>query len=402
MKSVGLVVEYNPFHNGHLYHLTKSKALVEADVVIVVMSGHFTQRGEPTVVNKWLRTEMALFNGADLVVELPYAYSVQHASLFAHGAISILEHLKVDEVVFGSECGEIDILKSHQAFIQSEAYQQAFQSFLSTGDSVPRASEKALQQLMQHQSFKAAPNDTLGLHYLNAIDQLQANIIPKTIQRIHSHYHETAPVHDAIASATSVRALRQAHESITSYVPKTVATSLAQDESITGVYHDFEAYFPMLKQKILTLTPFHLVQIHDMEEGLEYRLYDAMMKSQSFDEFMNHVKTKRYTRTRIQRICAHILTHTTKDYIASLHLSKPAPYVRILGTTQAGRHYLKQIKKEVTVPIYSKFSSKAHPMLLHEQAVTAAYSAILPEPHCASLNKREYLQFPLHIDRISL
>ena len=400
LKSVGLIVEYNPFHNGHLHHLMQSQLISQADVVIVVMSGHFTQRGEPVVTSKWERTEMALLNGADLVVELPYVYSTQHASLFALGAISILNHLHVDTVVFGSECGDIDTLKHYQHVMASSTYQQDFKAFLTTGDSVPRASEKALAKHFEHSNFKASPNDTLGLHYLNAINQLQASIIPQTIQRIHSDYHELHPSHHDITSATSVRALRASNQSFTSYVPSSVETILTQAFNQSGVIHDYEAYFPFLKQAVLTLTPHGLHEIHDVTEGLEHRLYQAMLASSSFESFISAVKTKRYTTTRLQRICAHILTHTTKAQIASYCLEAGVPYLRLLGTTPTGRRYLKSIKKQLTIPLYSNFSAKAPRMLNHELAVTAAYSAPLPESLKTQLIQREYIQFPLHVESI--
>ncbi len=399
MKSVGLIVEYNPFHNGHLYHLMQSKVISEADVVIVVMSGHFTQRGEAVVTSKWSRTEMALSNGADLVVELPYAYSTQHASLFALGAISILNHLHVDSVVFGSECGNIETLREYQHLLASDDYQQQFKHFLSLGHSVPRASEKAMNAHLQQTTFKASPNDTLGLHYLNAIDTLQASIVPQTIKRLHSDYHEQTPLHHEITSATSVRSLRAQGESIASYVPSTVHQLLEQDIKTSDVIHDFEVYFPFLKQKVLTLTPTGLHEIHDMTEGLEHRIYQAMLSSSSFHEFIAAVKTKRYTLTRLQRLCAHILTHTTKAQIASYELEAGATYIRVLGTTTLGRRYLKSIKKQLTIPLFSTYSSKVPAMLTHELAVTAAYSAPLPEPLATHLIEREYKQFPLHIEQ---
>ena len=397
MKSVGLIVEYNPFHNGHLHHLTQSKALTHADVVIVVMSGHFTQRGEPTVVSKWQRTQMALHNGADLVIELPYVYSTQHASLFAHGAVSILNHLHVDSLVFGSECGDLNALHHLHSIKQSNEFKALLTKHLSNGHNVPRASELALKTL-HGDTFKAMPNDTLGLYYLEALQNMQSDIIPFTIKRVHNDYHDTTPQHHLIASATSIRQLRQNKQSFDSYVPESVATLLKQDATLSETIHDFEHYFSFLKQTILTLRPEHLSTIHDITEGLEYRLYDAMLTSSSFEQFLNLVKTKRYTRTRIQRICAHILTHTTKDFVAHLTLSNPVPYLRVLGTTPAGRAYLKRVKHDVTVPIYSTFNAKASPMLHHELAVTAAYSAILSPHEANDLIQQEFKQFPLHVE----
>ncbi|MGL4338786.1 MAG: nucleotidyltransferase, partial [Turicibacter sp.] len=394
----GLIVEYNPFHNGHLYHLEESKQQTNADVIVVVMSGHFTQRGEPAVLNKWERTKMALLNGADLVIELPYVYSCQHADLFAKGSVSILTHLNVFELVFGSESGNIDELSQLETLTNTKDFQNRLKNYLNQGYSLPNANKLVLEELQQDTSIATLPNNTLGLYYMRAINQLNSSIIPGTVLRLHSQYNETNPNHHHIASATSVRNLRENQSPYSSYVPETVEKILDEHTAKTGVFHTWEAYFPFLKQKILTLTPTHLKLIHDVEEGIENRLYGAMLKSSNFSEFMSHVKTKRYTSTRIQRICCHILTHTTKSFISEMDLNTGAPYVRILGTTNVGRQYLKSIKKDISVPIYSKFDSNGHKALKHEQSVTAAYSAILPEPYCTELNKREFSQFPLHID----
>lgn len=399
MKATGLIVEYNPFHNGHLYHLTKSVEQSTADVLIVVMSGHFTQRGEPTILNKWERTKMALANGADLVIELPYVYSCQHADLFAKGAVSILTHLHVNELIFGSESGNIDELIQLESITCGSDFQKAVRKWVQTGLSLPKANAKALEEFNFTKELGTSPNNTLGLYYIRAIRELNSPIQPGTLTRIHSDYRDIAPTHDQISSATSIRNLREQGKNYCSFVPKNVQDLLDEHYNQTNIYHTWETYFPFLKQKILTLTPKKLVEIHDVEEGIENRFYAAMMKSTSFEAFIDSVKTKRYTRTRIQRICANILTHTTKAFIHDLQLSKGAPYIRLLGATPAGKQYLKHIKKEVTVPIYSKFDAKGHPILKHEQSVTAAYSCILPEPYCTHLNLAEFSNFPLHFER---
>lgn len=399
MKATGLIVEYNPFHNGHLYHLTKSIEQSNADVLIVVMSGHFTQRGEPTILSKWDRTKLALANGADLVIELPYAYSCQHADLFAKGAVSILTHLRVNELIFGSESGNIDELIQLESITRHPDFQTSLHKWIKTGLSLPKANIKALEEFNLSPKLGSSPNNTLGLYYIKAANELQSEIKIDTLTRIHSDYRDQAPTHDQITSATSIRNLREQQKNFHSFVPENVHQTLNEHFNQTSTYHTWETYFPFLKQKILTLTPKNLVNIHDVEEGIENRLYSAMIKASSFEQFMNEVKTKRYTRTRIQRICANILTHTTKSLIQELSLGHGAPYIRVLGATKTGKQYLKSIKKEVNVPIYSKFDSKGHPMLKHEQSVTAAYSSILPEPYCTHLNVAEFSNFPLHFER---
>lgn len=391
MKAVGLIVEYNPFHNGHLHHLRESQKLTPGYVVIAVMSGHFTQRGEPAVVDKWRRTQMALDTGIDLVVELPYAYSTQHAALFAKGAVSILSHLKADCLIFGSEIGNISQLQQLEALTVSSPFQTLLKKHLATGLSLPKAQIQALTDLGMPPHMAKQPNNTLGLHYLRAIRELDAPIVPETIPRIHSAYSETAPNHESITSATAIRSLLAEGAEMGAYVPESTLKRLTPE----AVIPNWEPYFASLRLKILTLGLDGLREIHDMKEGLEHRFYEAALTAENFEALMATVKSKRYTRTRLQRICAHILTGTTATFIQAMELSNPAPYVRILGMSGAGRQYLKNIKKEMTVPIYSKFHQQGHPMLKHEQQVTAAYGSVLSPSRWTELNVKEFSQYPV-------
>lgn len=395
MNSVGIIVEYNPFHNGHLHHLRQSAALTGAQAVIAVMSGHFTQRGEPAVISKWERTQMALAGGADLVVELPYAFSCQHGDLFAKGAISLLDHLKVSHLVFGCEGGSLELLKELDLLSCQPHFQARIRHWLKEGRSLPAARQAALAEAGRESDLADLPNNTLGLAYLKALRETGSDIVPHALPRLHSSYHDPVPGHASIASATAVRRLREAGQPYHDYVPKTSGDLLDRHLAQTGAFHTWEHYFPFLKLKILTLGKARLAGIHDMEEGLESAFYRAALESGSFETFMTAIKSRRYTRTRLQRICAHILTGTTKEQISGFSLDSGADSLRILGFSTQGRQYLNTIKKEVSIPIFSKFSASAPPILKHELAVTGAYGAILPEPAWSQLCQREYQQPPL-------
>jgi len=391
MKALGLIVEYNPFHNGHLHHLRESQKQAQSDVVIAVMSGHFTQRGEPALLDKWHRTQTALDAGVDLVAELPYAYATQHAEIFAKGAISILSHLQADCLIFGSEIGKISQLHKIEALTRSENFQIQLKKHLSTGLSLPKAQSLAIQDLGYSQKIAQQPNNTLGIHYLKAINELHSPLIAGTIPRIHSAYAETAPSHSSITSATAIRNLLATGQPVQDFIPPSTLKQLFPERLIPS----WEPYFASLRQKILTLGPDGLRDIHDMKEGLEQRFYQSAITAQNFEALMEQVKTKRYTRTRLQRICAHILTHTTGAFIKNLDLDQPAPYVRILGMSPTGRRYLNHIKKQIPVPLYSKFSETAHPMLKHEQKVTGAYGTALSPRIWTQLNVDEFSHIPI-------
>ncbi|MCL1950619.1 MAG: nucleotidyltransferase [Turicibacter sp.] len=391
MKALGLIVEYNPFHNGHLHHLIESKKKSGADTVIAVMSGQFTQRGEPAIADKWSRAKMALDQGIDLVVELPYAYGVQQGEIFARGAVSILSHLQVECLVFGSESGNISQLCGLENLTASHEFQEKLRQYVDLGYNVPRAQSMALAQMGTYGEMDQLPNNTLGIQYIRANRELGYPMEVDTIPRLHSHYQEQAPSHQSITSATAIRNLLAAKAPVHDFIPETVLAKLEAD----GAVLSWEPYFQALRQNILTLGIEGLRKIHDMKEGLENRFYENALRAMDFEEFLGLVKTKRYTRTRLQRICAHILTGTTQEFINNIGLERPVPYVRILGMSTSGRIYLNRVKKTMPVPLMSKFSASAHPILKHEQKVTAAYGFALGSRAWTRLNVDEFTRFPL-------
>ena len=379
MRSLGVIVEYNPMHNGHLYHLKKSKELTGAEVVIAVMSGHFTQRGEPAIATKWERTKMALDGGVDLVVELPYAYSNQSADLFALGAISILSHLKVDEVVFGSESGDINHLLQLAKQLEDVELNDKIKAQVKKGHSLPQALKKS-------DSNYTGSNNTLGISYIKAKGVLNAPFILHTFARAHSNHTDTEAHHPNIASATAIRKKIISGDDYLNFTPYAITAE---------AYQTWASHYPYLRHKLLTTPIDQLRHIHDMIEGIENRLVKAAKSSDDFDTFMKNIKTKRYTKTRLQRICANVLTGTMKKDMTNWQLSSGAPYVRVLGFNDQGARYLKHVKKQVEVPIYSSFNKDAHPMFLHELKVTAAYGSILSPASLTDLLEQEYKQTPI-------
>ncbi|PLR69635.1 nucleotidyltransferase [Bacillus sp. UMB0893] len=384
MKALGLIVEYNPFHNGHFYHLEASKEKSQSEVVIAVMSGHFLQRGEPALVSKWSRTKMALQQGIDLVIELPYAFATQKAESFANGAISILEELKCSYVCFGSENGELapfidtaNLLSEHHT-----EYQKAIKDNMKQGMSYPAAQTKAFQTL-QTEDFTldlSMPNNILGFQYVTSILKQGADILPLTIKRTAANYHDEEFNDTPIASATSIRKaiFSEDNTEVHSFVPETTWDELMEYRRKYATFHQWEDYFGYLKYAICTMTHEELNLIYEMEEGLEYRLKSYIMQAASFKEFMEQLKTKRYTWTRLQRLCLHILTRTTKKQM--LLQTETAPYLRLLGMSAKGRAYLSSIKKTLNKPIVSTLSAHKHPLLDLDIKAANTYAMILTEP----------------------
>ncbi|WP_217585698.1 nucleotidyltransferase [Lentibacillus saliphilus] len=397
MQACGLVVEYNPFHNGHVYHIEQSKIESGADCIIAVMSGSFLQRGEPAIIDKFHRAQAALSGGADIVLELPYVFSVQGSSYFADGAVRILHELGVDTLCFGSESG--DIKKFEHGYEQLShnftEYRSVLKESLSEGMSFPTASKRAYKSVgldSEHMDL-AKPNNILGFSYVRSIRDRTLPIRSLTIQRTKSNYHDPSIVHD-IASATSIRNEIKQHKCVTTdaarALPNTMRDMLTSYKAVASIWHDWEHYFPYLHYKVVTMTLSELACIHGVDEGLEHRIKKTAKTAESFEAWITALKTKRYTRTRLQRMFVHILTGTTKTDMA--RMSDPnasLPYVRILGMTKNGQAYLNKVKKTMQVPLITKLSNSVCDMLAHEERVSNVYYSILPPGARKRLFKQE-------------
>lgn len=353
MKAVGLVVEYNPFHNGHLYHAQTAKRQTGCDTAVAVMSGHFLQRGEPAVVSKWARTKMALQSGVDLVIELPYLYAVQKAEIFAHGSVSTLNKLGCEALFFGSENGQIEpFLETAKVMDEhKDSFDQCIKEELKKGASYPSAAAIAFKSILHTENGldMSKPNNILGYHYVKSILSGRYEMKPYTTSRISSDYHDAdLPDEDShIASATSIRKalIEKPFEDCVTFLPAAAAWELANYRKSFGLWHTPESYFSYLKYSLSTLTALELQQIYEVEEGLENRILRSIRKASSYQEFMEFLKTKRYTWTRLQRMSTHILTRTKKQEIHRLLNVEEVPYIRLLGMTKKDRPFYQKRKR---------------------------------------------------------
>jgi predicted nucleotidyltransferase len=396
MKSVGLIVEYNPFHNGHAYHLQASKEAAAADVVIAVMSGNFLQRGEPALVSKWQRTKMALLNGVDIVFELPYRFATQKAETFSNGAVSILDAVGCDSLCFGSESGDLSLFLQTIDYleIQHQSYNENIKQYIETGVSYPKALSLAFQQLPNSEKYLdlAKPNNILGLEYIKAIKHQKCALTPMTIPRKNANYHDEDFSSATIASATSIRkaifADSDGESTIDQYVPKPTKQLLKEYLHFYQVFHQWKNYWSYLQFRLIHSTPEDLREIYEMEEGLENRLLAAALESNNFHEFMQHIKTKRYTWTRLQRLCVHILTNTKKEEMVTL--SEKASYLRLLGMTSKGREYLNKNKSHLSLPLISKLSSYKENEIYQDIKAARVYSLGIPSHIKNKMIRQEY------------
>ena len=379
MSTIGIICEYNPFHNGHIYHLKKIKEMFPESLVILVMSGNFTQRGIPSIINKWDKTEIALEYGIDLVIELPFPFASQSADVFAHGAISILKELNVNYLVFGSESNNIDLLIKFANISLSKEYQEEVQKNMAKGINYPTALSNSFKPFIKNELF--LPNDLLGLSYIKEIIMQGADIKPISIQRT-NNYHDLN-INNSISSATSIRNYFIKGENISNTVPQIVL------DKIKGSLFIQENYFKYLKYKILTSKDLGIYQTVD--EGIENRIKKVIVNCTNWDELVNSIKTKRYTYNKINRMLIHILCDFTKDEAQQF---KNITYIRVLGFNKLGQEYLNKIKKASKLPIITTFSKSNDEMLKLEMRITSVYASVLNENDKNKLIYQEYSSKP--------
>ena len=401
MRATGVVVEHNPFHNGHLYHIKESRKNTGADVVIAVMSGNFLQRGEPALVDKWSRTKMALQGGVDIVIELPYIFATAQASDFAKGSIALLEAAGCTNFCFGSEQGSIEPFINTYDLItsQQESYQQSINQFMKTGMSYPKALNEAYADLIKgyNQPFVdlSQPNNILGYHYIEAAYQLQASIKPVTIQRIVSGYHDDVLPGQSIASATGIRKVifnDQGISDLTSLLPKASLQNIVEWQSNIGSFGSWQHFYPYLRFQIVRSSIEQLASYAEVTEGIEYLLKEAAQKSNTFETFMEVVKSKRYTWTRIQRMLTHIYTGFTWE---DLKQASSPTYLRLLGMTEMGQRYLNEHKKNLSLPLISRVGAVKDSMLSHDIKATDLYTLGIQSHAFNQPIGRDYRQPPI-------
>ena len=356
MNVIGIICEYNPFHNGHIYHINKIKELYPNSIIIACISSCFTERGQVSILNKWDKTKIALQHGVDLVVELPFVYSSQSADKFAHGALKILNNLKVEKLVFGSECNDIEKLKKiANAQINNPKFDIELKNYLDTGNNYPTSISLALKKLGLDKIDN--PNDLLGISYIKEIIKNNYNIKPISIKRT-NNYHGNNKGH--ILSATELRKRFNNGLSVKDYI--------CYSEDL--LYKNAD-YFKLLKYKII-INSSKLKDICTVDEGIEGRILKYIDSSNSTEELIKKVKTKRYTYNKINRMFIHILTDLTKEE-ASLDID----YVRVLGFNNNGKNYLNKIKKNTTLPIITKYKDINSSLLDIEKKANYIYSLIV-------------------------
>lgn len=380
--STGIICEYNPFHNGHLYHINKIKEMFPDDIIVLVMSSHFLQRGDSSLINKWDKTDIALSLGVDIVIELPFVFSSQGADIFAKGSIEILKNMNVDKLIFGSETDDIKLL-SNIADIQIDNYEfdLKVKTYLDEGISYPTALSKAVCDLTSIKIDK--PNDLLAISYIKEIKKQKANIEPLCIKRTNDFH--SLKLDNEVVSATSIRNALKENKDIKKYVPPIVYEYMKKDLSFT------EDYFDLLKYKIIS--DFNILNIyHTVDEGIENRIKKYIYTSNNMDELINNIKTKRYTYNKVKRMLTHILCSYTKEEALR---TQNGEYIRILGFNTKGKEYLNKVKKTSLLPIITGYSNIKSEVLDIEKRVSSIYFLPFKQKNKNYLMEMEYKHKPI-------
>lgn len=365
MQKIGIICEYNPFHNGHIYHIEKIKEKFPDSFITLVLSTCFTQRGEISLLTKWEKTKLALKYKVDLVIELPFFYTTQSADVFASASVKLLEELKMDYLIFGSESNDIESLKNvTRTILYHKEYDNLVKKYLDSGNNYPSSMARALYHLTGIKLNTS--NDLLGISYIKAIFWNEYQIKPLTIKRT-NNYLNTKLTND-ISSATSIRKALFENKDIEKYVPKETF------ELIKNKKDCLDNYFYLLKYKLINEIN-ELDKYLDVSEGIDKRIKKIITKVNSYEELLDKIKTKRYTYNRLNRMFLHILFNISKDFKPDIN------YIRVLGFNQKGKLYLKNLKKEINLPIVTNYKDTDDQVLKLELKITLLYLQITKQEH---------------------
>lgn len=375
MKITGIIAEYNPFHNGHLYQLQKTKES-GTDYVVVVMSGNFLQRGTPAVLDKWTRTRMALSCGADLVIELPAVFASASAQYFARGGVSILDKLGcVNTVSFGCESADIDMIQTLSSYLlkEPEEYREKLQRYLREGNSFPKAREMALNQCLSPEvsAFASSPNNILALEYCIALLERGSsmNILP--VKREGNGYHDSSLKKDVFASATAIREIMEKSffytndsnndftlsRKLQNHMPESVYSIINEKKNEYVRQNDFSS---LLQYKLFTEGNSDLERFADVSPDLSDKILKNLRHYQNYESFCELLKSKELTYSRINRALTHILLNITQDMYEDVKTNDYVGYARILGFRKESAPLLSKIGKNATIPLISKLADASN------------------------------------------
>ena len=374
MKVIGIIAEYNPFHNGHIYQIKKIKEQFPDSIIIAIITTCFTERGDISIINKWNKTKICLDNNIDIVLEFPTAYTIQSADIFAEYGLKLLNEFKIDYLSFGTETDNTDLFQKLATIqLNNIKYQEDVKKFLKDGLNYPTAMSKALEKYSETKIIK--PNDILALSYIKEIIKNNYKIKPLSIKR-EDNYHDLKNK-DIIVSANQIRNEFINNKSIDKYLPKEEINLLYKNISLNNI-------LPYLKYKIYESIT--LDDIQYITEGIDKRLIKEINNVNTWEELTYKIKSKRHTYNRINRSLIHILLNIKEN------INNETPYIKILGFNKKGQSYINKIKKDIKLPMYYKYKPNLNKIYDIENRTTRIYSLIVNDKELIS---NEYKNKPI-------
>ena len=374
MNIIGIVCEYNPFHNGHIYQIKKIKELYPNSIIVIAMSSHFTERGEFSIINKWDKTKIALNYGVDVVLEIPYIFSNQSADLFAYAALKLLNEFKIDTIVFGSESADANkLINAAKVQLNNNEFDKLVKNYLDNGENYPTALSKTTKDLINIDIKES--NDILAISYIKEIIKNNYDIKICPIRRTNDF--KSKKINGNITSAFNIRNMINSNINISNYIPNC---------EIPFLYKiNYDKYFEILKYKIISQKD-NLDRFHLIDEGLENRIYESALISDNLNELIENIKTKRFTYNKINRILMNIYLNFTKEDAKKYNKLE---YIRILGMSKNGKDYLNSIKKTMDLPIFTKYEK--NDMLNKELNATMLYELLVSDKNLSTKEIKNHI-----------
>lgn len=367
-KVLGVILELNPFHNGHFYFLQKSKEQIKPDYTIAVVSGNYTMRGNVSVIDKSTKASLLLEAGVDIVLDLPFISAVNSADYFAAAAVGILNEFLITDISFGAELNNLEKLKQMQQIIKNDEFNFLTRKFLNSGFSYPTACFRALKEFSADEELIGnftLPNNTLAVQYIRCIENSGRKINITPVQRIANNYYE-GNITGQLSSATAIRELLRENKDITPYIPK-----FAGDAEYIDIKQTERNMYLLLKYRFIDKKSSDFENVFGVGEGIENRFASLLNQKNDYRNFIATAQTKRYPQNRIQRLILHILLGTDKKYEATA-----AHYIRLTGATKKGLHYIGTLSAGVKNKIITSFKNNNDEIVLTELKASRLYDLL--------------------------
>lgn len=377
-KVLGLILELNPFHNGHVFFIQEAKKKVEPDLTVAIITTNFSMRGDIQVIDKFKKTKMLLKNEVDIVLELPYLGAVSSADYFAFNSVKTLTDFKITDLAFGAETSDLNELNYLRSISKSDDFNFLIKSYMDKGFSYGTSSVKAIQSITndaKKAEMFSLPNNTLAIQYLNALDKLNSKVRVTLVERVYNNYYDEEASCD-IASATSLRKLLSNGTSIEQYIPKDFSNI-----NYINIEKSEMCLYKLIQYKLSLSKKDELTNILGMNEGIENRLLNFINEI-DYSAFINNIETKRYTKSYLKRLMIHLLLDTKKDLAPQYY-----NYLRVLGMNNKGKIFISKLKKDIKKSIITSFKNHEDNLIVQYELLATKLYGIITDKNDLYLNE---------------